>query len=122
MRAKLIVTAATLSLTVACGQEPTEPKQPIVVRSEAQDGLHQLDEMNRAIALKRALYASGYRCQRVEQSGFVTTYKNLDMWTARCDDGRDWALFAGPDGSVQVRDCKDVAQFGMPACVIRTAV
>ena len=122
MRAKLIVTAATLSLTVACGQEPTQPKQPIVVRSEAQDGLHQLDEMNRAIALKRALYASGYRCQRVERSGFVTTYKNLDMWTARCADGRDWALFAGPDGSVQVRDCKDVAQFGMPACVIRKAV
>jgi hypothetical protein len=120
MRAKLIFTTTALALATACGQaQPTQPKQPIVVRSEAQDGLHQLDEMNRAIALKRALYASGYRCQRVERSGFVTTYKNLDMWTARCDDGRDWALFAGPDGSVQVRDCKDVAQFGMPACVIR---
>ena len=122
MRAKLIVIAIVCGLATACGQsQPTQPKQPIVVRSEAQDGLHQLDELNRAIALKRALYASGYRCQRVEQSGFVTTYKNLDMWTARCDDGRDWALFAGPDGSVQVRDCKDVAQFGMPACVIRKA-
>ena len=122
MRPKLIITAAALSLTAACGQsQPTQPKQPIVVRSEAQDALHQLDEMNRAIALKRALYDSGYRCQRVDKSGFVTSYKNLDMWTAHCADGRDWAIFAGPDGSVQVRDCKDVAQFGMPACVIKKA-
>ena len=119
MRLKLIVTAVA-ALIAACGQsQPTQPKQPIVVRSEAQDALHQLDEMNRAIALKRALYDSGYRCQRVEKSGFVTTYKNLDMWAAHCADGRDWAIFTGPDGSVQVRDCKDVAQFGMPACVIK---
>ncbi len=103
----------------ACEQsQPTQPKQPIVVRSEAQDQLHQLDEMNRAIALKRAIYDSGYACKRVETAGFVTTYKNLDMWTANCADGRAWAIFAGPDGSVQVRDCKDLARFGMPACVI----
>ena len=31
------------------------------------------------------------------------------MWTARCADGRDWAIFVGPDGSAQVRDCKDLA-------------
>ncbi|MEO8175708.1 MAG: hypothetical protein ABI626_03520 [Sphingomicrobium sp.] len=121
MRAKLIFTAAAMAIVAACGQsQPTQPKQPIVVRSDAQDALHKLDDMNRAIALKRALYDSGYRCQRVERSGFVTTYKNLDMWTAHCADGVDWAIFTGPDGSAQVRDCKDVAQFGMPACVIKT--
>jgi len=113
---------SAMAAVAGCGQsQPAKPKQPIVVRSEAQDALHQLDDMNRAIALKRALYDSGYKCQRVEGSGFVTTYKNLDMWTAHCADGRDWAIFAGPDGSVQVRDCKDVAQFGMPACVIKNA-
>ena len=116
---KLTLISAMVAIA-GCGQsQPAKPKQPITVRSEAQDALHQLDDMNRAIALKRALYDSGYRCQRVEGSGFVTTYKNLDMWTAHCADGRDWAIFAGPDGSVQVRDCKDVAQFGMPACVIK---
>ena len=124
MRA-LLVTAAVV-LTAACGQsQPTQPKQPIVVRSQVQDQLHKLDDMNRAIALKRALYDSGYTCKRIDRSGFVTAYKNLDMWTAHCTDGkgpgRDWALFAGPDGSVQVRDCKDVAKFGMPACVIKAA-
>ena len=33
--------------------------------------------------------------------------------------GRDWAIFAGPDGSAQVRDCKDVVATGLPACVIK---
>jgi hypothetical protein len=124
MRAYLVT--AAVALTAACGQaQPTQPKQPIVVRSQVQDQLHKLDDMNRAIALKRALYDSGYTCKRIDRSGFVTAYKNLDMWTAHCTDGkgpgRDWALFAGPDGSVQVRDCKDVAKFGMPACVIKAA-
>ena len=112
--------AIALLAAAACDQSPpTQPKQPIVVRSEAQDQLHQLDDLNRAIALKRAIYDSGYTCRTVETAGYVTAYKNLDMWTAHCADGRDWAIFAGPDGSVQVRDCKDVAQFGMPACVIK---
>ena len=124
MKARPFLTAAAMVATAACGQsQPTQPKQPIVVRSHVQDQLHKLDDMNRAIALKRALYDSGYTCKRVETSGFVTAYKNLDMWTAHCSadkgPGRDWAIFAGPDGSVQVRDCKDVAQFGMPACVIK---
>ena len=124
MRTRPILTTAAILLTAACGQsQPTQPKQPIVVRSQVQDQLHKLDDLNRALALKRAIYDSGYTCKRVDQSGFVTAYKNLDMWTAHCTDGkgpgRDWALFAGPDGSVQVRDCKDVARFGMPACVIK---
>ena len=122
MNARLFFPAALL-LTAACGpSQPTQPMQPIVVRSQVQDQLHKLDDMNRAIALKRALYDSGYTCKRVDKSGFVTAYKNLDMWTAHCTSdkgpGRDWAIFAGPDGSVQVRDCLDVAKFGMPACVI----
>ena len=125
MNARLFFPVAVL-LATACGQsQPSQPKQPIVVRSQVQNQLHKLDDLNRAIALKRALYDSGYTCKRVETSGFVTAYKNLDMWTAHCVDtkgaGRDWAIFAGPDGSVQVRDCKDVAQFGMPACTIKQA-
>jgi len=52
----------------------------------------------------------------------VGEYKNLDMWTAHCvyDTGaaRDWAIFAGPDGSAQVRDCKDLPGTGLPDCKI----
>ena len=43
------------------------------------------------------------------------------MWTAACADKREWAIFVGPDGSAQVRPCRDVAQLKLPACVIRKA-
>ena len=58
------------------------------------------------------------RCKRVESSGFVAKHKNLDMWMAKCAEGRDWAVFAGPDGSAQVRDCVDVPKVGLPECKI----
>ena len=121
MSARLMVVSAT-ALLVACDDSPTtQPRQPIVVRSEAQDQLHQLDDLNRAIALKRAIQESGFTCKRVDKSGYVQEYKNLSMWTASCDDKKEWAIFAGPDGSAQVRPCQDLAELGLPACVIKEA-
>jgi hypothetical protein len=120
MIARFVFLTAAALIAVACDQsQPTQPRQPIVVRGEAQDRLHQLDEMNRAIALKRAIYASGYACKRIDRSGYVQEHENLSMWAAACDDKREWAIFVGPDGSAQVRPCKDLAQLGLPACVIR---
>ena len=85
---------------------------------DEQKQLHQLDAFNLAIGLKRAIYDAGYTCKRVTDAGFVGTYKNLDMWMAHCDyehgTPRDWAIFAGPDGSAQVRDCKDIPGTGLP--------
>jgi len=118
MRALLAVTAV-VALAGCNDSQPTQPNQPIVVRSAAQDRLHQLDDLNRAIALKRAIYDSGMACKRVVKSGYVQEWNNLSMWTASCDDGNEWAIFAGPDGSAQVRRCQDLAQFNMPACVIK---
>ena len=74
-----------------------------------------------AIGLKRAIYASGSRCQRVTETRFVGPYKNMDMWAVRCADGRDWALFVGADNSVQVRLCKDTEAVGLPACKLETS-
>ena len=119
MSARFIFALVPAVAAAACGQsQPTQPRQPILVRSEAQDQLHKLDDMNRAIALKRAIYDSGSICRRVEKSGYVQEYRNLSMWTARCDNKRDWAIFIGPDGTAQVRLCKDLAEVGLPACVI----
>ena len=122
MRSALIAAIAASLAASGCGDgsdEQRQPVKPIKVRSEAQDQLHRLNDLNRAIGLKRAIRDAGYRCQRVTKSGFVSTYENLDMWTASCADGRDWAIFVGPDASAQVRDCKDVARFGLPECVIK---
>ena len=122
---KLLITAACALALVACGEEPqqTSNTQAIKVRSQEQNQLHQLDAMNLAIGLKRAIYDAGYTCKRVTDAGFVGEWKNLDMWVARCayDDKstRDWAIFAGPDGSAQVRDCKDVDASGLPRCDIK---
>jgi hypothetical protein len=94
------------------------------VQSEEQKQLHQLDAFNLAIGLKHAIYDAGFTCKRITDAGYVGAWKNNDMWMAHCtyDKGaaRDWAIFAGPDGSAQVRDCKDITpQSGLPACVIK---
>ncbi len=117
-----IALLATLALA-ACNEQAPTNQQHIKVRGSEQEQLHKLDAFNLAIALKRAIYDAGYTCKRVTDGGFVGEWQNLDMWMAHCvyDKGapRDWAIFAGPDGSAQVRDCRDVPASGLPACVIK---
>lgn len=109
----------------ACGPDAAAPppKQKIIVRSEGQKAMHQLSQLNREIALKRAIYDTGAACLRVTSSGYVGPYKNTEQWTATCTDKykrtRDWALYIGADDSVQVRLCDDVVKAGLPPCVIR---
>ena len=124
MRTRSIGLLAALALS-ACGDESqTQSNEPkIKVRAQEQEQLHTLSAVNLAIALKRAIYDGGYRCDRISDAGFVGAWKNLDMWMAHCvyDKGspRDWAIFAGPDGSAQVRDCRDIPGSGLPDCVIK---
>jgi hypothetical protein len=117
-----ILAWATLAALAACNQSQPQKDQTIRVVSDEQRQLHQLDAFNLAIGLKHAIYDAGYTCKRITDAGYVGTWKNLDMWMAHCtyDKGaaRDWAIFAGPDGSAQVRDCKDVAASGLPDCKI----
>ena len=114
------------AILAGCGnqqqQGSTKPREIKIVGPE-QKQLHSLDAFNLAIGLKRAIYDAGYTCKRVTDAGFVGTYKNLDMWMAHCvyekGSPRDWAIFAGPDGSAQVRDCRDIPGTGLPNCVIK---
>jgi len=121
------VTLIALAALAGCNksQPQQQAQQPVIrVQSEEQKLLKQLDAFNLAIGLKRAIYDAGYTCKQVTDAGFVGTYKNLDMWVAHCTyskaAARDWAVFAGPDGSAQVRDCKDITpSSGLPACAIK---
>lgn len=116
---RVIGTALIALAACSCNRsQPAAAPSKIEVRGSEQERLHQLDAFNLAIALKRAIFDLGYKCQRVDRAGFVGKYQNLDMWTAHCSDGRDWAVFAGPDGSAQARDCKDLAGTGVPQCAI----
>ena len=119
-----IALAAALAVTACDNGSQSQQSKTINVQSDEQKQLHQLDAFNLAIGLKRAIYDAGYTCKRITDAGFVGTWKNLDEWTAHCvydnGSGRDWAIFAGPDGSAQVRDCKDITpQSGLPPCVIK---
>jgi hypothetical protein len=115
--AALAVAALALS-NCGDGGAPANRQTAIKVRGPEMDRLHQLDAFNLAIALKHAIYDAGFTCGRVTDGGFVAEYENLDMWVATCNDDQQWAIFAGPDGSAQVRDCKDVAESGLPACAV----
>ena len=121
MRAQLSAAFVAALLTSACGDNSSQPApapKTISVRSEQQNALHNLSESGLKIALRRAIYDSGSKCNTVTKAGYVQEYGNLSMWTASCASERSFAIFVGPDGSVQVRDCKEVEQLKLPACVI----
>lgn len=104
-------------------QQSQTNQTTIKVRSSEQEQLHKLEAFNLAIGLKHAIYDAGYTCKRITDAGFVGAYKNLDMWMAHCvyEKGSpvDWAIFAGPDGSAQVRNCRDIPGTGLPLCEIK---
>ena len=126
MRSRLLTMPLALLALEGCNEDSAQQaatnRPEIKVRGPEQNALHELNAFDLAIALKRAIYAAGYRCTRVSNAGFVGEYQNLDMWMASCGDEkskRDWAIFTGPDGSAQVRDCKDVPGSGLPECAIK---
>jgi hypothetical protein len=117
----LVLAGAALA---GCNNNAPQQNQPTIkVRAPEQDRLHELGAFDLAIALKRAIYDAGFTCRQVTDAGFVGEWKNLDMWVAHCEyqngTPRDWAVFTGPDGSAQVRDCKDIPGSGLPDCTIK---
>jgi hypothetical protein len=120
MSIRLTVLIAAPLLAAGCNEPSTSaPRQAITVRSDAQNQLHQLTDLNRHIGLKRAIQAAGMRCQRVDKSGYVQEHNNLSLWMASCDAKTDYSIFVGPDGGAQVRRCAEHAELKLPACVIK---
>jgi len=118
----LILAAAALALSLgACGDtgDGREPRaRAIKAGSPYVDKLKTLSALNRGLALRRAIQDSGERCKKTDASGYQEDYKNMSMWTARCSDTGDWAIFIAPNADVQVRACADLAQIKLPACRI----
>jgi hypothetical protein len=116
----LLISAIFLA---SCGKSDNPAPPPlqneIKVRSEAQQRLFDLNDLDRAIALKRAIADQGLRCARIVSTGYVSRYKDMDLWTATCNDNRQWALFIAADDSVQVRLCDDNQKIGLPACKVQ---
>ena len=113
---RLAIGLAVLALA-ACGKAPGNDAAPAIsVRSANMDSLHSMTEANRQIALKHSIQDSGVVCKRVTATRYVGVYKNMDMWSATCGDGHQWALFVAPNDDVQVRLCKDSEAVGLPRC------
>jgi hypothetical protein len=119
-RSVALLMSACLLASCDGGNEAAPALQnDVVVRSAAQQQLFDLNDLDRAIALKRAIADQGLRCGQIVSTGFVTRFRDMDMWTATCGDERQWALFIGANDSVQVRLCADNEKVGLPACTVQ---
>jgi|SRR5687768_1978182 len=120
IRSAALLLSAGLLASCGSGGEGAPPLQnDVMVRSDMQKRLLELNDLDRAIALKRAISDQGLRCERVVSTGYVTRFRDMDMWTASCEDERQWALFVGANDSVQVRLCADNEKIGLPACTVQ---
>lgn len=119
MRAGLTVAAASAALLLSgCdgGGEPRNVTRTKVGDSGYLERLRGLDPLQRNLTLRRAIQDSRQRCRRIEGSAETGTYENMAVWTVRCDETTDWAVFIAPSGDAQVRSCVHVEQLGLPAC------
>jgi hypothetical protein len=111
-------TMAVCGLLVA-GCEDGAPERNVthvVAANPMSDQLKTLSEPTRNLGLYRAIRDNGRLCKRVERGGYQQQYKSMAMWTARCSDTGDYALYIGPSGDVQVSACKDARELGLPEC------
>ena len=81
------------------------------------DQMLTLTPANQRGALRRAVTLENMRCGRLSQALYRGRFGNLGYWQGRCDPGGDYAVFLGPDGTAQVRQCSEMAGLKLPACV-----
>lgn len=109
---------AACGLLVA-GCDDGAPKRSVtqvVVANPMSDQLKALSGPTRNLGLYRAIRDNGRRCKRVDDGAYQQQYKSMAMWTARCSDTGDYALYIAPSGDVQVSHCGDAKELGLPEC------
>ena len=127
MKQLVLASAAAALLTGlgACGDTGSAPdgnaaaKQPqIRIRNRPHEDLLALPDQLRRIGLIRAIRETGNRCpKRVEPNPvYQGDYRRMALWTARCDNNIQYAVFIAPNEDVQVRRCEDMSRLGLPAC------
>lgn len=108
-----------LAVLTACGSQPPAATEPTAAATTIRNDFHErmvvLDELQRGAALRRAIRSSGESCDRVEAAAFQQDWKNLKMWTARCQSNA-YAVYLAATGDVQVRPCEQAAELKLPAC------
>jgi len=114
------VTVTSMLLILAACDNGSGPAQKNVTSIKVEgpyiEKLRSLSQQNRDLALRRAVQDAGETCKRITSSNENGTYKNMTIWNAFCEGGKDYAVFIAPNGDTQVRGCGDVAELGLPAC------
>lgn len=90
----------------------------VTIRNRHHEELMALPDNLRRVGLVRAIRQTGNACPlRVEPNpAYQGEYEGMALWTARCDNDEQYAIFIAPNGDVQVRNCEDMAQLRLPAC------
>lgn len=90
----------------------------VTIRNRHHEELTALPDNLRRVGLVRAIRQTGNSCPlRVEPNpAYQGEYEGMALWTARCDNNEQYAIFIAPNGDVQVRNCEDMAELGLPAC------
>ncbi len=123
MKLRATIGAAMAAMLAACGsgggegggKAQSNVKQ-IRVPNRFHEQLLALDERYRRVGLLRAIRDSRNRCRSVVGGTYQQEYEGLAMWVARCEDDREWAVYIAPSGQVQVRNCSEAQQLGLPLC------
>lgn len=114
------ILAAMGGLLAGCEDgAPERNVTQVVAANPMSDQLKTLSEPTRNLGLYRAIRDNGRRCKRVDEGGYQQQYKTMAMWTARCSDTGDHAIYIAPNGDVQVSPCKDARELGLPECKAR---
>lgn len=110
--------AAALALAGCEDGTPEQNVTQVRLANPQSDQLKALSPPMRNLGLYRAIRDNGQRCKRVDMAAYQQEYKAMAMWTARCSDSGDWAVYIAPAGDVQVSPCGNARQLGLPECRI----
>jgi len=115
---KALASIALLPLALAaCGDvAPTKAENGIRIANPDSDRMKAASPLNQRLALLRAIHDTGNRCHRVVTGAYQQYYRGMEMWVALCDEGKHWAVFIAGNSDVQVRDCAQSEQLGLPLC------
>jgi hypothetical protein len=116
MKARISIFLLPLALA-ACGDlTPNQAGNGIRIANPDSDRMKAGSPLYQRLALMRAIRQTGNRCHRVVTGAYQEYYRGMEMWVALCDEGKHWSVFIAGNSDVQVRDCEQNRQLGLPVC------
>ena len=114
---KLLPTFLLSLALAACGEmTPNDNKAGIRIANPDSDRLKAARPLDQRLTLLRAIRQTRHRCHRVVGAAYQEHYRGMEMWVALCDEGKHWSVFIAGNSDVQVRDCSEHEQLGLPVC------